>query len=109
MKNLTIHDFDGNSYLGAEKTVVLFHARWCPYCRKFVSSYEKLVRNLPIDAALADISDTESELWNSFLIEVIPTAIMFENGKIVSRLDGIPGIGLRDADFKVFVGDASHG
>jgi thioredoxin-like negative regulator of GroEL len=108
MKNLTEQDFDGNSYRGAEKTVVLFHARWCPYCRRFVSGYEKLVSNLPMDAALVDISDTGSKLWDNFSIDVVPTAIVFEKGKVVSRLDGIPGIGLRDADFKAFVGNVPH-
>ncbi len=37
---------------------------------------------------IADITDVDSELWDSFGIEVVPTMAVFENGVLVKRWDG---------------------
>ncbi len=103
MKNLTEKDFSGNEYTEKERTVVVFHATWCPFCRRFVSSYDRLVEGIGFRAALADVSDPDSRLWDDFSIDVIPTAIIFDGGKAVSRLDGISGVGIREKDFIEFV------
>lgn len=41
-----------------------------------------------------DISDYENPLWETFRIGVVPTIIIFKEGKAVFRKDGVLGRGL---------------
>ncbi len=68
------------------KTVVIFSADWCPYCVSFFNNWSEYGR--VEDVCIADITDVESELWDSFDIEVVPTMAVFENGMLVKRWDG---------------------
>ena len=68
------------------KTVVIFSADWCPYCVSFFNNWSEYGR--VEDVCIADITDVESELWDSFDIEVVPTMAVFENGILVKRWDG---------------------
>ena len=68
------------------KTVVIFSADWCPYCVSFFNNWSEYGR--VDDVCIADITDVESELWDSFDIEVVPTMVVFENGVLVERWDG---------------------
>jgi thioredoxin-like negative regulator of GroEL len=43
-----------------------------------------------------DISDDDNQLWEVFSIEVVPTIIIFKDGKAVFRRDGILGRGLSE-------------
>ena len=68
------------------KTVVIFSADWCPYCVSFFNNWSEYGR--VEDVCIADITDVESELWDYFDIEVVPTMAVFENGILVKRWDG---------------------
>jgi thioredoxin-like negative regulator of GroEL len=43
-----------------------------------------------------DISDDDNPLWEVFGIEVVPTIIIFKDGKAVFRRDGVFGRGLSE-------------
>ena len=43
---------------------------------------------------IADITDVDSKLWDSFDINVVPTMAVFKNGKLEKRWNGILGQGL---------------
>ena len=43
---------------------------------------------------IADITDVDSKLWDSFDINVVPTMAVFRNGALVKRWNGILGQGL---------------
>jgi thioredoxin-like negative regulator of GroEL len=43
-----------------------------------------------------DISDDDNPLWAIFSIEVVPTIIIFKEGKAVFRRDGVFGTGLSE-------------
>ena len=45
-------------------------------------------------AFIADITDVDSKLWDSFDINVVPTMAVFKNGKLEKRWNGILGQGL---------------
>lgn len=79
-----------------KKTAVLFHASWCPFCRSYKPTFDEESASLtgrePIDAL---IDDESNPLWLKYNIEIVPTVIFFEDGKVVKRLDGKPGAGLR--------------
>ncbi len=45
-------------------------------------------------AAIVDISDMDSPLWERFDVEIVPTLVGFKDGKPLVRKNGIPGVGL---------------
>ncbi len=46
--------------------------------------------------ALADLSDLENPLWEEFGIDVVPSVMVFKEGELVYRKDGVLGRGLPD-------------
>lgn len=103
MLELNDADFSGTSFRGGKDCLVLFYAKWCPFCRRFMEEYEKYEGKTRVDVARVDLSDTSSSLWDTFQIDVIPTAVYFENGQIKQRLDGRLGRGLEPVEFKEFL------
>ncbi len=99
---LSSADFADGEYKSEKKTMVIFYASWCPFCRRFLSELERILPDVGVPTALTDISDMEDPLWNAFSIDVVPTAILFQNHKPVARLDGVSGVGLRSSEFKAF-------
>ena len=91
---LTPRDFDGLTLRRPGRVVALFAAPWCPYCRAFRAKYVKL--DPPSGVLLAEVpmDDYEEPLPLRFDIEVIPTVIAFEDGKVAWRHKGIAGVGL---------------
>ena len=73
--------------------LALFYAEWCPFSRMFLPVFEKMAKDKKGNFCriLADEMDGCEEKYS---IEVFPTVIYFENGKISKRLDGVHGIGL---------------
>ena len=45
-------------------------------------------------AFVADITDVNSELWDSFDVNVVPTMAIFKEGKLENWWDGVLGRGL---------------
>ena len=81
------------------RALVLFHATWCPYCRTFLTTFEDVARTasdwLPVESVL---DDEDNPLWDEYGVDVVPTLILFENGKPARRADALPGIGLTAGD-----------
>ncbi|MBI5542962.1 MAG: thioredoxin family protein [Deltaproteobacteria bacterium] len=77
---------------------VLFHATWCPFCRSFRSIFEDTMVKASHEAAEAVIDDEDNPLWTQHRIGIVPTVLFFEDGKVVSRVDGRPGMGLQKGD-----------
>ena len=81
----SIQNHRGNS-------LVIFSADWCPYCVSFFNNWNEYGE---IDSAfIADITDADSELWDSFDVNVVPTMAIFKEGKLEKRWDGVLGRGL---------------
>ncbi len=102
MLELSEGDFQASTLRIRDKTVVLFHASWCPYCKLLMPTYEKFGGDAKVDVARVDISDFESPLWDAFSIEAVPTAIIFEKGEPVARVDSKMGSGVTPAEFLQF-------
>ena len=79
---------------------VAFLADWCPFCRAFVPKFEALAGSGGAHLAIADLTSEESPLWERFAVDVVPTVIVFRNGREVLRRDGRLGRGLSEADVK---------
>jgi thioredoxin-like negative regulator of GroEL len=95
----TIAEFERT--LRGRKTVVLFHASWCSFCRDFASIFRTLTDRITTYQRLEVLLDDEAHpLWNRCAIDVIPTVIFFDEGRVVRRLDGAPGVGLKEASLR---------
>lgn len=83
---------------------VLFLASWCPFCRRFQPVFEAAANSSGIKWDYVDVSDDDNILWKTFDIEIVPTVIVFKNGKPTWRRDGLPGKGLSADAIKETIG-----
>ena len=52
---------------------------------------------LPATVAIADITDWDDPLWDSFRIKITPTVLAFRDGSPVGRFDGRRMLGLGES------------
>jgi len=84
-----------------ERTLALFYASWCPYCRSFLPIFTNISSNQGDSSTLrVKVDDYDNPLWNDYAIQAVPTVILFDQGNVVSRLDGRFGYGLSEQQFK---------
>lgn len=97
MEHVKPEEFDSKVFSNNKKSVVLFYATWCPYCANFKPTFEaaKIEKAAKFGAI---IDEDENPLWDRFNIQAVPTMIVFENGKIVSRKDAKKSVGLTKSD-----------
>ena len=87
-----------------EKILVLFYATWCPYCVNFVPIFDKKIINYNVGNVIhVLLDDYDSQIWDDFDIEAVPTVIFFEKGKVSKRLDGRFGLGLNERQLNVWL------
>jgi thioredoxin 1 len=83
------------SAIAGKKTAVLFHSTWCPFCRSFWPTFQKETARAPGWTPIeAVIDEEENPLWEKFSLDIVPSVLFFEQGKLVKRLDGRAGVGL---------------
>jgi thioredoxin 1 len=99
------NDQDFNAELKKNnKVLALFYASWCPYCTRFVLTFDKETSTLSFNSVIhVLLDDNDNPLWNEYDIPAVPTIIFFENGKICKRLDGKLGIGLNEGQFRTWI------
>jgi thioredoxin 1 len=85
-----------DSQLKRNKMVLaLFYASWCPYCRRFLPIFDRAVVKWGFASVLrVNVDDYDNSLWDGYCIDAVPTVILFNEGKVCRRLDGIFGEGL---------------
>ena len=84
--------------------LVLFYASWCPYCRKIVPFFDqKVVRFNGGKAMHVVLDDYDNPLWDDFDVGAVPTVILFEKGKVHTRLDGRFGRGLSETQLETWL------
>ena len=71
-----------------EKPVLVdFWAPWCSYCRRIGPAYEKIAEEYADSLAVGKINiDEEPQLAGTEGIKVIPTLVLFRNGKAVGSI-----------------------
>jgi thioredoxin 1 len=85
-----------------ERVFVLFYASWCGFSRRFLPVFEQFEQDENHKCARIIIDD-KPVICEKYSIDVVPTVILFENGKVAKRLDGVPGAGIGEKQFKNFV------
>jgi thioredoxin 1 len=99
----TVADFRREVEGSEEPTVVMFTTSWCPFCRRFKPRFVEAATKADIRCAMVYIDDWENPLWDEYRIDVVPTLVLFENGKPVYRRDGVLGRGLGDHDLTAII------
>jgi thiol-disulfide isomerase/thioredoxin len=91
---LNSSDFTGNRLKNSGTIPALFYAQWCPFCMKFYPEFQTAMKSKGIEWAEVDISNDKDPLWETFIINVVPTIILFKGGQAIFRKDGLLGRGL---------------
>ena len=84
------------------KVFVLFYASWCPFSQRFLPIFEKYTQDNPQNCVRVKIDD-KAKLCEKYSVEVVPTVLLFEKGKVAKRLDAERGIGLSEEQLKKLV------
>jgi thioredoxin-like negative regulator of GroEL len=100
---LTAADFPKGRLARPGRWVVVFSADWCPYCHRFLPGFRESGAGLEATLAVADMTDEGSPLWDGFSIEVVPTVMVFEDGRATARLEGVLGDGLSQGHYEALV------
>lgn len=89
MENLTAESFREKVYFDDDKAAVLFTAPWCGFCKSMKLMCEK-AQNDFLDTSFYTVDiDLEPSLKNAFNIASVPTLIVFEEGRPLSRATGL--------------------
>jgi thioredoxin 1 len=97
-------DFTGQNLNRPGIVAAVFLASWCPFCRRFQPVFETAAKISGTAWASVDVSDEDNELWDGFRIDIVPTVVIFKDGKAVWRKDGILGRGLSEDVVKEAIG-----
>jgi thioredoxin 1 len=96
LERLDERAFDGKKLLRPGTRAVAFLAEWCGFCRDFGPQFAEIGTRPQL--AVADLTDLNSPLWEEFEVQVVPTVVVFRDGRPVLRRDGVAGEGLSAAD-----------
>jgi thiol-disulfide isomerase/thioredoxin len=84
-----------------DKIIALVYASWCPFCRKILPVFQDIARDKKHNYLL--VADDEENVAEKHTIDVFPTLLFFNKGKVALRLDGKPGVGLNEKQSKDFI------
>lgn len=67
--------------------LVKYSAPWCVHCRRIAPTYKALSEENKRDLIFAEVNTDENmSLAESEMIEVIPTFVLYKNGKAVDKV-----------------------
>jgi thioredoxin 1 len=84
-----------------ERVIVLFYASWCPFCVDFLAVFQKCAEGAGLGFLV--VQDDQETLGARYAVEIVPTVLFFQNGKVARRLDGTLGVGLNEEQLTKFI------
>ena len=85
--HITKADFHEKVLQGEKPVLLDFWAPWCTYCRRISSAYDKIAEQYGEKLLTGKVNiEEEPELADRLQIEVIPTLVLFINGKPVGSI-----------------------
>jgi thioredoxin 1 len=93
---------DLESHLQNNKRVLaLFYTSWCPYCRIFLSIFDRNASKRGFNLVLrVRVDNYNNPIWDKYSIDAVPTVLLFYMGKVCRRLNGRFGSGLSERELK---------
>jgi thioredoxin 1 len=94
-------EFEKDLKLPGER-IVLFAADWCGYCRRFISllSNYKGSEGASREIIIVNVESGDGSLWDKYKVDLVPTLVVFKDGKETFRRGARPSVGLRESDLK---------
>lgn len=88
MAAMQINNTQFQQWMQEGKTVLVdYWAPWCGYCRRIAPAYDKIAEEYGDRLAVAKVNiDEEPQLTEAQGVEVIPTLILYKDGKAVNRV-----------------------
>lgn len=90
-----------------DRLFVLFYASWCPFSRAFLPDYVDCAGLGDSPGYVRILCEDYDEHVEKYGIEVYPTVLYFEKGKLVRRLDGKHLAGLSRKALDKFIGECA--
>lgn len=89
LKHVNSNEFN-KEVIESEKVVLVdFYATWCGPCRMLTPVLEKISDSrADFNIVKVDI-DENQELAMKYKIEVVPTMVVFKDGKVVEQIEGL--------------------
>jgi len=84
-----------------ERAIALFYASWCPFCVDFLPVFQKCAEGGGLGFLV--VQDDQETMGDRYAVEVVPTVLFFEKGKVAKRLDGVLGVGLNEKKLTDFI------
>lgn len=88
MAAMQINNTQFQQWMREGKTVVVdYWAPWCGYCRRIGPAYDKIAEEYGDRLVVAKVNiDDEPRLTEAQGVDVIPTLILYKDGKAVNRV-----------------------
>ena len=84
-----------------DRLIALVYASWCPYCKMFLPIFQRYAQEE--EQHFTRVKDDGESIGNKFSVDIFPTVLFFEKGKVTKRLNGEPGVGLSEKQLADFV------
>ena len=89
----------GTTQKPVSKSVKVYSATWCPFCRVFAPKYRDI---LPEGEEIL-LDDESDPRWIELNIPYVPTIIAFEGDSEAKRLQAVPHVGITEDMFRDFL------
>ena len=89
-----ITDSNFKEFIKSKKAVLFLTLSYCPYCQAYKKDVPSVIEKYPsIKFGCADVEEGNTDKLEAAIAmpDYYPTAILFENGKEVSRLESKAG------------------